>query len=250
MFGIDDLIMGGISAISSAFNTSSNNQAAAQRQQEAESFNAEQAQINRDYQTQMSNSAYTRAAADMKNAGLNPILAAGASASSPSGNSASITAGGAGGSGVGDAVARGISTAIQSKQVNAQVDLQKQQLENTKYSADNIQADTASKTADVINKNVQTRILETDNKLKNAALIQELAKSSAAKTDKEFYDSPAGKIARIAGTGGQELGKAAGPIGDLVSSAVGLKRLMPKVTTRQTDDIKGNSSYSTQTESR
>lgn len=37
-------------------------------------FNAAEAQKNREYQTLMSNTAYTRAMSDMKNAGLNPIL--------------------------------------------------------------------------------------------------------------------------------------------------------------------------------
>lgn len=52
-------------------------------------FNAQQAQINRDYETQMSNTAYQRAYADMAAAGLNPHLAGGqGGASSPSGAAA------------------------------------------------------------------------------------------------------------------------------------------------------------------
>lgn len=49
-------------------------EAAASRQFTAD-FNSKEAQINRDYQTQMSNSAYQRAKSDMTAAGLNPILA-------------------------------------------------------------------------------------------------------------------------------------------------------------------------------
>lgn len=66
----------------------------AEREQNA--FNAEQAQIDRDFQAQMSNTAYQRGVADMQAAGVNPALAMSqGGASTPSGSTASGSGNGA-----------------------------------------------------------------------------------------------------------------------------------------------------------
>ena len=64
----------------------------------ARQFSAGEAQKARDFEERMSNTAYQRAIADMKKAGINPVLALGkAGASAPSGSAATSGAGSAAG---------------------------------------------------------------------------------------------------------------------------------------------------------
>lgn len=79
-------ITGGASLIGGALANRQNRQEA----ERARAFNAEQASMNRDFQERMSNTAYQRSVADMRAAGINPMLAyQKGGASTPGGSSAS-----------------------------------------------------------------------------------------------------------------------------------------------------------------
>lgn len=106
-----------------------------------QSFNAKEAQKQRDWQTDMSNTAYQRAATDLDAAGLNRILALGSPSSTPSGATASIEAPKLGATGVAAASAK-----AQIEQANAQAKLTKamEQTEHQKARLTKAEADKAA----------------------------------------------------------------------------------------------------------
>lgn len=122
--------------------TSAKQQAEAnkQLQEMAQNYNAEQAQIERDWQENMSNTAQQRAVEDAKKAGVNPVLMAGAGASSGSG-AVATSPGGSTGAGVGSnpiqSIAELIKAVNNTAKTNAEVDNINQDTKNKKQENEN-----------------------------------------------------------------------------------------------------------------
>lgn len=153
--GLATGILGGIGGLVTNFMN-------AEEKDKEREFNAAQSQINRDFQERMSSTAYQRSMADMKTAGLNPILAyQKGGASSPSGSQASTTA-----LHLEDPVGKGISSA----KTAAETSNMKEQNENLKVQRDLLHAQSAQALS-------QTTLNE-----KNAALAAQNTAKAAAET--------------------------------------------------------------------
>lgn len=122
-------------------------------EQASNQFNAEQAQINRDWQERMSNTQYQRQVADMKAAGVNPALAmtGGSGAGVPSGSAAT-----AGSSQNG----MSLSDLLQLMQFKTQMQGLKAGIEKTNAETDNVTAATEKTKADTRRQNLESDFLE------------------------------------------------------------------------------------------
>lgn len=205
MFGIDDAITGGMSLAGGLIN----NWFAGQRQSDAQAFNAAQAKAQMDFQERMSSSAYQRGMADMKAAGLNPILAyQKGPASSPSGAMASTTPAPVHDIGLGQASTSAMAHMrlkedienLRATRTNTNADTDKKIVEAT-----NVVADTAQKIAHTGATNEQTKIIV--QQLQGA-----IAEAMEAKIRQGYLGSTAGHWINMFGHGAKDISKITGMI--------------------------------------
>lgn len=101
----------------------------AEENRKARNFNSAEAQAERDWQTEMSNTSYQRAMADMKAAGLNPVLAAKFGGAS-SGSGASASSSGSSGAAASSSGAGSTLVSLLSKFIDAQTTITKTSMDN------------------------------------------------------------------------------------------------------------------------
>lgn len=218
-----------------------NNQAQIQAQQsmldQTEGYNSQQAQWQRNFEEQMSGSAYQRASADMKAAGLNPsaMFGSGGPASTPSSSAASVGTPtvpqaqfappqkGNPFAGIGDVVSKAVGSATQAatieKMTQEIANLQTQQVKTAAETATEqkrpalVQSQTENTVQDMWKKAQETATL-------NAKMPQAVFEGTVAK---DLLSMPEGL--RQLGTRGSFLGqKASDVVAPITSSANAIQR--------------------------
>lgn len=182
----------------SAHQTNKTNMAIADN---ATAHNAAEAGANRQFQADMSNTAYQRSMADMRKAGLNPMLAAG--------NGGASTPGGAQGAAAmaqvqserqGDALMQGVSSAMEARRLKKELDATDSQISLNNQAKATASAQEALNATNAYKADNEARLTSTLQKMREAELpaVREASKLEAERSriDQKMlkYDSTIHRI--------------------------------------------------------
>lgn len=148
-----------VAGVASAFGGSSSNKANANLDTKNRKFQSFEAEKNRQFQRNMSSSAVRRHMTDMKLAGLNPILAAGGSASTPAGSAPSGNR-----TPQQDEITPAINTALATRRQNQEIKNMRATEKLTRTQEDNVQKDTIKKAEESMNLRKEWEIMNSTAK--------------------------------------------------------------------------------------
>lgn len=184
-------------------------------------FQAQQAQQQMAYQSQMSNTSYQRGVADMQAAGLNPMLAGlnQSGDSSPQGASASGSQGRAETTQVQNAMATALNSAVSVKSLMTEMDQKGSQTALNNALASKALVDAQASAANTRQAQVNTQAVESQ--------LQAIAAKARVDTAKAGYDFQASKYDAIMSRANRDSGTAKNVI-DLFKPSLNIRR--PKGT--------------------